>query len=91
MKSLKPSNREKKRYLLIKGKNLSREIIDNAIFDFIGVLGYAEASPHYIKFSEDKIILAVNRESLNKVRASFLTSDKDIEIIKISGSLKKVK
>ena len=72
MKPLKPSHREKKRYLLIKGKDIEKKILDEAILEFIGVLGYAEASPQIIKSSEGKIILSINRRSLDKVRASFL-------------------
>jgi len=90
MKPLKPSHRERKRYLVIQGKNLSKEIIENAIFDFVGILGYAEASPHYIRISKDKIILSINKESLDKIRASFLINA-DIRITKVSGSLKKLK
>ncbi|MEN9625830.1 MAG: hypothetical protein RL557_158 [archaeon] len=87
MKSLKPSHRENKRYLLIKG-NVTRDDIDKSIFDFIGVLGYAEASPQFITSNKDGIILAINRESLEKIRASFLMSEKLIEIVKVSGSVK---
>jgi RNase P/RNase MRP subunit POP5 len=90
MKPLKPSHREKKRYLLISGA-VSKEAIETAIFDFIGVLGYAEASPHFISFGKNKIILAINRKSLEKIRASFLLSDKEIRIERVSGSLKKLK
>lgn len=91
MKPLKPSHREKKRYLLIKGKDADKKNIDEAILEFIGVLGYAEASPQIIKNSENKVILAINRGSLDKIRTSFLMSGKDLEIFKVSGSVKKVK
>lgn len=91
MKPLKPSHREKKRYLLIKGKQADKKNIEEAILEFIGVLGFAEASPQIIKFSNEKIILAVNRQSLNKVRASFLMTGKDLCIVKVSGSVKKLK
>jgi len=91
MKPLKPSHRESKRYLLIKGKNASKQNIEEAILEFIGVLGYAQASPQFIKQEKGKIILAINREMLNQVRACFLLSGKDIEIIKVSGSVGKVK
>ncbi len=91
MKTLKPSHREKKRYLYIKGKNLSKEIIEESIFNFIGVLGFAQAFPHVIKMNNDKIILSINRNSLSKIRASFLISEKDINIINVSASLKKIK
>ena len=91
MKSLKPSHREKKRYLLIKGKNADKKTIENIILEFIGILGYAETSPKIIKQSKDKIILAINRDSLNKIRASFIMSNSDLEIIQVSGALNKLK
>lgn len=91
MKLLKPGHREKKRYLLIRGKDAEKKNIDETILEFVGVLGFAESSPSLIKGSEGKVILAINRGSLDKVRASFLMSGKDIKIEKVSGSLKKLK
>tara|TARA_Y100000310_G_C20090489_1_gene538026 strand:+ start:224 stop:502 length:279 start_codon:yes stop_codon:yes gene_type:complete len=90
MKSLKPSHREKKRYLLIRGNDVSRKNIEGAILEFVGVLGYAEASPSFIKSEKSKVILAINRGALDKVRASFLTSGKDLRIEKVSGSISKL-
>ena len=91
MKPLKPSHREKKRYLLIKGKDADKKTIEGAILEFIGVLGFAEASPQIIKSSESKIILAINRKSLDKVRTSFVMCGKDLEIVKVSGAVGKLK
>lgn len=91
MKPLKPSHRENKRYLLIKGKDSDKKTIEEVILEFVGVLGYAEASPKIIKSENGKVVLAVNRESLNKIRASFLMSNKDLRIEKVSGSVGKVK
>lgn len=91
MKLLKPSHREKKRYVLIKGKDVNKDNIDSAIFDYIGVLGYANASPQIIKSKDREIIIAINRESLENFRASLVMSGKDISIVKVSGSLKKLK
>ncbi|MDD5193701.1 MAG: hypothetical protein PHF67_03880 [Candidatus Nanoarchaeia archaeon] len=91
MKPLKPSHRENKRYLLIKGEDADKKNIDETIMEFIGVLGYAEASPKIIKSEKGKVILAINREALDKIRFGFLTSNKDLRIEKVSGSLKKVR
>ena len=90
MKPLKPSHREKKRYLLIKGKDADKKNLDEAILEFIGVLGYAEASPQIVKHNENKVILAINRRSLDKIRTSFLMSGKNLEIVKVSGSVKNI-
>ena len=91
MKPLYPTHREKKRYLLIKGSTINKEKIEDAIFDFVGVLGYAEAAPVFIRIQKGLIILAINRGSLEKIRASFLMSDTLFDIIKVSGSLKALK
>lgn len=91
MKALKPSHREKKRYLLIKGKDANKKDIEEAILEYIGVLGFSKASPLIIKQNKNSVILAVNRESLNEIRVSFLMSGKDLEIVKVSGSVGKVK
>lgn len=87
MKSLKPSHRNKIRYLLIKGKEANKNNIEKAILEFIGVLGYAETGINFVKLNKDNLIISVNRKSLDKIRTSFLLSGKDINIIKISGSV----
>ena len=91
MKSLKPSHRKKKRYLLIKGRDASQKNIEDYILEFIGVLGFAEASPVFIKTDKDKVILEIERKSLDKIRTSFLLSGKDLKIVKVSGSVSKLK
>ena len=91
MKPLKPSHREKKRYLLIKGKDANKKIIEEIILEFVGVLGFAEVSPQVIKSARGTIVLTINRGSLDKVRTSFLMSKKNLEIVKVSGSVGKVK
>jgi len=91
MKPLKPSHREKKRYLLIKGKDASKKVIEEVILEFVGVLGFAEASPQVVKSAQGQVVLAVNRGSLDKIRASFLMSKKDLDIVKVSGAVGNVK
>ncbi len=56
MKPLKPSHREKKRYLLIKGKDANKKIIEKIILEFIGILGLAEANPQFVKSGKGFII-----------------------------------
>jgi len=90
MKPLKPSHREKKRYLLLEGKDANKKSIESAILEYVGILGYALASPQIIK-SGKKVILAINRKSLDKIRASFLICRKNIKILKVSGTIKKLK
>ncbi|MFA5173643.1 MAG: hypothetical protein WC438_00490 [Candidatus Pacearchaeota archaeon] len=87
MKPLKPSHREKKRYLLIKGKDADKKNIDESILEYIGILGFAEASPQVIKTNKGSVVLAINRNSLDKIRASFVMGGKDISVVKVSGSV----
>jgi RNase P/RNase MRP subunit POP5 len=90
MKILRSSHREKKRYLLLQGKDADKKNIEEAILQALGILGFAQASPQVIKFGRDFLVLAINRESINKIRTSFLISDKDIQIAKVAGSIKKL-
>lgn len=90
MKSLKPSMRENKRYLLVRGNNL-RKNVKKAILEGIGILGLSEAGFSWIKAGKDLAIVAVNRETLNEVRASFAIFPERISVEKVSGSLKKLK
>lgn len=82
--------REKKRYLLVKGKNL-RENVEKAILDFIGVLGMSKAGLEFIKtdlHSSDSAVIAINRKSVEHVRASFAVLPEKIEVKRVSGTLK---
>ncbi len=76
---------------MIKGEDSNKKAIDDAILEYIGILGYSKAGPEIIKNTKNALILAVNRESLDNIRAAFLMSGKKIEVIKISGSVKKLK
>ncbi len=87
LKSLKPTMRENKRYMLVKGKNL-RENIEKAILDFIGILGMSKAGLEFINADSSSAIIAVNRESLNHVRASLCVFPEKMEVARVSGTLK---
>ncbi len=90
MKPLKPSMREKKRYLLVKGSNL-KENIEKAILEFIGVFGLSECALYIVKISKGKAIISINRAMVDKVRASFCVFGEPISVEKVSGSIKNVK
>lgn len=87
MKPLKPSMRENKRYLLVRGKNLKKNIPES-ILDFIGVLGMSKVSLNWISSKPEEAIISVNRESLNHVRASFAVWPEKISVEKVSGTLR---
>lgn len=87
MKPLKPSLREKKRYLHVSGKDLKKNI-PKAILEFIGVLGMSEVGLNFIKSDKDFSVISINREMLDKVRASLCVFREKIEVIRVSGTLK---
>ena len=87
MKSLKPSMREKKRYLLLNGKNLKKNV-EKSILEFIGVLGMSKAGLSWIKSTSTSAIICVNRKSVDHIRASFAVYADKISVVKISGTLK---
>ena len=91
MKALKPSHREKKRYLLVRGKDVSKKNIEEAILEFVGVLGYSEVCPQVVSSSKGRVVLCINRKMLDKVRTCFLMSGKDIKVEKVSGAVGKFK
>lgn len=86
LKALKPSMKENKRYLLLRG-NFERKDIDKAILNYIGILGYSKASPMFVTNN----VLAVNRAEVDKIRASFAISGKEIKVARVSGTLKKLR
>jgi RNase P/RNase MRP subunit POP5 len=90
MKSLIPSQREDKRYLKVRGKDLKKNV-PNSIHAYIGTLGMSEACLKWISFEEDSGIISINRKSLEKVKASFCISKERIEVLKVSGTLKGLK
>lgn len=87
MKSLKPSMKENKRYLLVKGENLEKNI-EEAILDFSGVLGLSKTGLSFIKKTKEYSIICVNREAVNLVRAGFCVWPEKISVEKVSGTLK---
>jgi RNase P/RNase MRP subunit POP5 len=85
MKLLKPAMRKSKRYLLLEG-SFSKKEVEKRIMDYIGILGFSKASPRWV----GKNILAINRESINEVRASFVLLPK-VRVKNVSGTLKRLK
>ncbi|HLA23137.1 MAG TPA: hypothetical protein VJZ93_01220 [Candidatus Nanoarchaeia archaeon] len=86
LKSLKPSLRENKRYLLVKGKDVNK--IEKVILEFIGVLGFSKTGLSWIKREKDSAVICINREAVNEIQASFAASKEDISVKKVSGTLR---
>lgn len=80
-KNLLPSLRENKRYMLVEA---SREEIEKAILDYVGILGYSKAGVMFVGK-----ILAVNRKEVDKVKAALLLAG--IKVKRVSGTLKGLK
>ncbi len=87
LKSLKPSMRENKRYLLVEGKNLESNV-ERAILDFIGILGMSKTGLSFVKKQGDTAVICVNREAVNEVRASLAIFPEKISVKKVSGTLR---
>ena len=87
MKSLKPSMKENKRYLLVRGKNL-RENVEKAILEFVGTLGMSKCGLNFISSKDGEAIISVNREAVDSVRASLVVFKEKMEVLKVSGTLR---
>ena len=86
---LKPSMRRKNRYLLLEAE--SKEDIERAILDYIGILGWAKAVPFFVEQKGNRIILAIDRASVTEVRGAFELSNAKIQVLRVSGTLKGLK
>ena len=82
---IKPSAKIKRHYLLLQAK--SRKEVEQTILDYIGILGWAKASPKFISKGKN-IILAVERKAVQSIRAAFEISPAKITVLKVSGTLK---
>jgi RNase P/RNase MRP subunit POP5 len=90
MKALKSSMRENKRYLLVEGKQL-RKNIEKSIMNFIGVLGMSKTGLEFIKEERNSAIICINREMINQVRGAICIWSKKMEVKRVSGTLKGLK
>ena len=106
MKPYPPVMREKRRYILCKidaqqpitKKEAIKALWDNA-FEFLGVIGAAEASFWVMDFDEKKqeAILRVNNKNVDRVLGILAFFDEVsnkkacIHIIKISGTIRKTR
>ena len=82
---LKPSARMNRHYILLEAK--SKKEVEQAILDYIGILGWAKASPIFIN-DKNKIILSIDRKEITNIRAAFELSNSDIKVLRVSGTLK---
>ncbi len=83
MKPLIPSHKENKRYLLIQGKDLKKNV-EKAILEFGGTLGLSQCGLSFVKNN----IICINRKSLDLVKGSFAVFPEKISVLKVGGTLK---
>ena len=84
----KPSAKVKRVYLLLEAK--SRVDVEKSIVDYMGILGWAKASPVFLEGGkkEGRIVLSLDRGEVNSVRAAFEASPMKIKILRVSGTIK---
>ncbi len=85
MLKLKPTMRANRRYLFIRG---TKNDVEGAILEYIGVLGWAKATPVFVASSDGKVILAINRETVTDVRAALALARGKLEVLRVSGTIK---
>ena len=83
---LKPANRPNRRYILVDSKD--KEEVEKEIIKFVGIIGWARADPVLLNSDDGKVIVSINREEIEDIKASFEMSPKDIKIIRVSGTIK---
>lgn len=81
---LKPSARDNRRYFLVKSEDNKK--IEQAILDYIGILGFAKSAYVFVKREGDYLIGSCLRESLSLVLASLAFAD--LKVSKVSGTIK---
>lgn len=88
MTAFSSSEKIKRRYLLVKG---ARASIEKAILDYLGILGWARAAPVFIAVESGMWVCAVERAELIHVRAAFALAPEQLEVVRVSGTLKGLK
>jgi RNase P/RNase MRP subunit POP5 len=83
MKALIPSHRENKRYLLLKGNDLKKNV-EKAILEFTGILGLSKCGLSFVKNN----VICINRKAVDLVRGSFAVFPEKIEVLRVSGTIK---
>lgn len=84
---LKPSARDSRRYFLVECSENKK--IEQAILDYIGILGMAKSAYFFVEQKQDKIIGSCLREKLNDVLASLAFAK--LNVLKVSGTLKSLR
>ena len=90
MLNQKPSQQLKRRYILFSTSD--KERIKQIILDYLGILGWAKASPIFVDDKSNnhanQAILSVSNKSLDDIRAAMELSKDNIKILRVSGTIK---
>ena len=84
MSAFPPTARVKRRYLLVKG---SREAIERALLDYLGLLGWSRAAPLFLPVDKERWICAVDRKEIVHARAALALAPETLDVIRVSGTL----
>lgn len=82
---LKSSARTNKRYLLIRAR---REDIEKSLLEYTGILGLSNSNLTFVEDNKEKVIISIDRKSLNDVLAGFEIYKIKIEVLRVSGTIK---
>ena len=96
LQALKPSIREKKRYICFKSQFTTQKDAENAILSriktWIGEKNYSLGRVHFMSklYQGNKGIISCNHKEYLDIKTG-ITLTKDVEVFYVSGSLKKAK
>ena len=81
---LSPSNKIKRRYLLIGSGDKSK--IEKVILDYVGILGWAKAQVVFVETKTPKgIVLSVDRKEADNIKAALELGK--VKVLRISGTI----
>ena len=63
-------------------------MMETALLDYLGILGWAKAAPFFVQYAGKEIILAVDRKTVDDVKAALVLAPVSIKVLKVSGTLK---
>lgn len=79
------SERMDRRHILLSVND--KNLIERILMDYLGILGLAKCSPVFAE-SKNGVVLSINRKEIDNVRAAFEFCKEEVEILKVSGTLK---
>ncbi len=83
---LMPTLKEDRHYLVFEG---DKDKVEQALLEFLGILGYAKAGPILVEYSKGKGIISFNRKHADEVKSALLFYN--IHTLGISGTIKRAK